>query len=74
MEVAEALEAINALVKVVTVVSNSIDAQGGISKIIADRVAAGRTDWTDDEKAEVQAALESARAYAVAELAKPDAA
>jgi hypothetical protein len=73
MEVVAALEAINALVKVVTVVSNSIDAQGGISKIIAERIAAGHTDWTDEQKAQVQDALDAARAYAVDQLGRPDA-
>lgn len=73
MDLAAAIAAIDALVKVVTVASNAIGAEQEISSIIAARIAAGNADWTDDQKKQVQDALDAARAYAVQQSLLPDA-
>lgn len=72
MEVTEAIAAIDALIKVITLASNSISAQGGVSQIIAERIASGAADWTDEQKQKVQDALDTARAYAVQQAGLPD--
>ena len=73
MEVAEIIAIIDALVKVTTVGINAIGGQQGISDIIAARIAAGRSTWTDDEKKQVQDAMDSARQYALDQAGLPDA-
>ena len=44
-----------------------------MSQIIAERVASGAKDWTDEQKQKVQDALDAARAYAVQQAGLPDA-
>ena len=73
MGATEIIAAIDALVKLGTFVNNAVGADAGIGKIIAERVAAGRTDWTDAERAAVDDALKASKAYAQQQLNLPNA-
>ena len=72
MNLIAALQIIDSLVMLASVAGNAVGEYSKISAIIAARIESGRTNWTEEEKAEVQEAMDAARAYALAELAKPD--
>jgi len=60
------------LVETATLFMNIIGASEKVSAIVAKRIAEGGRSWTDEERQEVLGELQSAKAYARAELAKPD--
>ncbi len=62
------LEAINALISGIMALLALIDRNGVVSRIIAQRIAEGRKDWTDAERAQVTEALDEAEAAAQASI------
>lgn len=68
MSTVTTLATIDAAIGVLSGVINLVGASQTVSAAIAKRVAEGR-DWTDDERAVVQAELEAAKAYAAQQIA-----
>jgi hypothetical protein len=55
---------IDRAVSVLMGVLNLLGAGEKVSKIIGDRIAAGRTEWTDEERVAITGDLDAARSYA----------
>lgn len=67
MSTAATIAAIDAAIGTLSAVVNLVGASQTVSAAIAARIAEGR-DWTDAERAAVQAELESAKAYAARQI------
>lgn len=63
-----ALNIIDLLASAITGLLNVLGASQKVSDIIAARIAAGRTTWTDEERASITADLEAAKAKADAQI------
>lgn len=64
-----ALRLIDASITALTATVNLVGASRPVSDAIARRIAEGR-EWTDEERATVQAQLEADKAYAAQQIAK----
>jgi hypothetical protein len=68
MSIVATIATIDAAIGVLSGVINLVGASQTVSAAIAARIAEGR-DWTDEERAAVQAEMEGAKAYAAQQIA-----
>jgi hypothetical protein len=70
MSTAGTLLVIDRAVSLLSAALNFVGASQTVSAIIAARIADGGRDWTDDERAAVQAELDASKAYAADQIAQ----
>jgi hypothetical protein len=70
MNEAIALKLIDTTFAALSAALNFVGASQTVSAIIAARIADGGREWTDDERAAVQAELVASKAYAATQIAQ----
>jgi hypothetical protein len=64
MNTEQVIKGIDGIVTLASVLGNAAGAAAEVGVLIAERIASGATEWTDDQRATVESSLQAAKARA----------